>query len=459
MIKTLNSECFCVSLDPEALRRAVEADPAARGLSRLIEERCPNIFAALPVFVSRQDVEAMASVIGAVEEVVALPAYRAAALAGAAATALHDPGARSVFLGYDFHIGPQGPRLIEINTNAGGALLNAVLGRAQRACCEDVARLVSGPIPPDRLERAFFDMFAEEWDAAGRAGLPPRIAIVDDSPERQFLYPEFLLFAQLFRRFGAEASVLAPERLTFASGELRDAGGRVDLVYNRMTDFALGDPAHAPIREAYVSGAAVVTPHPRAHALYADKRNLAILTDEVRLRGWGVREEVIGVLLGGIPRTEIVLQADAERLWSERRRLFFKPAAGHGSKAAYRGDKLTRRVWSEILDGRYVAQELVPAGERRITASTALKTDIRNYVYAGEVQLLAARLYQGQTTNMRTVGGGFAPVLTTPASVESDRMACTPHAEPAWPIGPRGPRQAGLARIEPLSPGCTTANA
>lgn len=429
MIETLNSECFCASLDPEALRRTLEADPAASGLARLIEERCPNLFAALPVFVSRQDVDAMASVVRAVEEVVALPAYRAAALAGADTTALHDPGARGVFLGYDFHISPQGPRLIEINTNAGGALLNSVLGRAQRACCEDVARLVSGPIPPDRLEETFFDMFGEEWRAAGRTGVPRRIAIVDDSPEQQFLYPEFLLFAQLFRRFGADASVLAPEQLTFADGELRDAGGRVDLVYNRLTDFALADPAHAAIREAYLSGAAVVTPHPRAHALYADKRNLAILTDEVRLRGWGVREGTIRTLLRGIPRTEIVSKADAERLWSERRRLFFKPAAGHGSKAAYRGDKLTRRVWGEILDGRYVAQELVPAGERQIAAGTALKTDIRNYVYAGGVQLLAARLYQGQTTNMRTAGGGFAPVLTTPASAGSDRIACAPHPE------------------------------
>ena len=53
--------------------------------------------------------------------------------------------------------------------------------------------------------------------------------------------------------------------------------------------------------------------------------------------------------------------------------------------------------------------------ERNIDAATPLKLDVRNYVYDGSVQLLAARLYQGQTTNMRTPGGGFAPVLTTPA--------------------------------------------
>jgi hypothetical protein len=31
-------------------------------------------------------------------------------------------------------------------------------------------------------------------------------------------------------------------------------------------------------------------------------------------------------------------------------------------------------------------------------------------VYDGMIQLMAARLYQGQTTNFRTAGGGFAPV-------------------------------------------------
>jgi len=35
---------------------------------------------------------------------------------------------------------------------------------------------------------------------------------------------------------------------------------------------------------------------------------------------------------------------------------------------------------------------------------------VRCYVYEGQVQLLIARLYQGQTTNFRTAGGGFALV-------------------------------------------------
>ena len=415
MIETLNRDCFCVSVDPEALRRAIEADPAARGLHRLIDERCPHLFAALPLFVSRRHVDAMAAVIRAVESVVALPAYREAALGWAPEIARFDPGTPGAFMGYDFHLGADGPRLIEINTNAGGALLNTVLARAQRACCEDIASLVTGPVAAADLERTFFEMFAIEWRSAGRSGLPERIAIIDDTPEQQFLYPEFLLFAQLFRRFGVEAAVLDPAELSFASGVLRDARGPIDLVYNRLTDFSLAAPAHAALHEAYLARAVVVTPHPRAHALYADKRNLSLLTDAARLRSWGVDEATLDTLLRGIARTELVSAADSDRLWAARRELFFKPAAGFGSKAAYRGDKLTRRVWTEILAGQYVAQELVPPGERWTGPASSMKSDVRNYAYAGQVQLLAARIYQGQTTNLRTAGGGFAPVLTTPA--------------------------------------------
>ena len=38
------------------------------------------------------------------------------------------------------------------------------------------------------------------------------------------------------------------------------------------------------------------------------------------------------------------------------------------------------------------------------------KTNVRLYAYDGQILLTAARLYQGQTTNFRTPGGGFAPV-------------------------------------------------
>jgi hypothetical protein len=278
-----------------------------------------------------------------------------------------------------------------------------------------------------------------EWQRAGRDGLPGRFAIVDDDPGQQFLYPEFLLFAQLFRRFGVEAEVLDPAELSFARGVLRDERGPIDLVYNRLTDFSLEAPTHAALREAYLARAAVVTPHPQAHALYANKRNLSLLTDAARLRSWGVDEPTRDTLLRGVARTEIVSAVDSDRLWAARRNLFFKPTAGFGSKAAYRGDKLTRRVWTEILAGEYVAQELVPPGERRTGPASSMKSDVRNYVYAGEVQLLAARIYQGQTTNLRTAGGGFAPVLTTPAPADQPNMSHSGRSSRSAPIASNTP--------------------
>lgn len=55
-------------------------------------------------------------------------------------------------------------------------------------------------------------------------------------------------------------------------------------------------------------------------------------------------------------------------------------------------------------------------GERRLDEATdrPMKFDLRTYSYDARVQWIAARLYQGQTTNFRTPGGGFAPVYRTP---------------------------------------------
>ena len=150
------------------------------------------------------------------------------------------------------------------------------------------------------------------------------------------------------------------------------------------------------------------------HALFADKRNLTLLSDQTMLRKWGLSAELLAEL-ASVPRTMIVTPGNAEQLWEARKKLFFKPAGGHGSKAVYRGDKLTKGVWAEIIRGGYVAQELAMPSERMIRRDGSLescKTDVRLYVYDGQVLLTAARVYQGQTTNFRTPGGGFAPVFT-----------------------------------------------
>lgn len=415
-IETLNSRCFCISLDAAALRDALESSLGQPGLFELVQQRCPYLFAAHPVFIAPAHLQRMAAVIRAIESVVALPAYRELVLARSPAIARQNPGgAKGVFFGYDFHIAEGAFGLIEINSNAGGAMLNAVLARAQRACCPAIEQLLPPAMRAESLEAGIIAMFREEWALAGHKRPLRSIAIVDEAPEQQYLYPEFLLFQQLFQRHGMHAVIADPGELTLRDGALWHGELAIDLVYNRLTDFALEEPANATLRQAYMEQATLLTPHPQAHALYADKRNLALLSDAAQLQALGVPEDVQALLLAAIPHTEVVDPAHAERLWSERKRLFFKPSAGYGSRAAYRGDKLTQRVWQEILASDYVAQALVLPGQRVMASdSPALKFDLRAYAYDSQVQWLAARLYQGQTTNFRTPGGGFAPVYPGP---------------------------------------------
>lgn len=410
--KALNAACHCVNVELPALRRATDARLQAAGLPADLAASHPHLFSSAPVFVSADHAARMAATVRAVEAAVALPAYREAVLAWAPEIARRDTGAIGAFLGFDFHLSDRGPKLIEINTNAGGGLLAAMQGEAALACCGSTLPQAG---PAGRFERQVVDMLREEWRRAGRGGLPQAIAIVDDEPAGQYLYPEFLLMQDLLRRSGIAAVIASPRELRMHDGTLFAGAQRVDLVYNRLTDFALESPANRSLREAYLEGAAVVTPNPRAHALYADKRALGLLGDPDWLRGAGL-DAAQAMLLGEtVPRTEQVNAEDGAGLWQRRKGLFFKPWAGFGSRGAYRGEKLTRRVFEDILRGGYVAQELVPPAERVPAEQGApLKFDVRNYAYAGEVQLLAARLWQGQTTNFRSEGGGFAPVLVLP---------------------------------------------
>lgn len=413
--ETLNRECACISVDREALQALLERGRGSGGLYASILANQPHLFASVPVFVGREHVDAMFAVIEAIERVVALPTFRDAALVAAPTIATIDHGPRGVLYGYDFHLGDGGPKLIEINTNAGGALLNAVLAQAQKACCVEMGTLSEGPVALDAIEDRFVAMFREEWSLQrGQAPLGT-IAIVDAAPAAQYLYPEFLLFEAMFRSKGLDAIIAAPEDLRFDGQSLLAGERRIDLVYNRLTDFYLESDAVRPLRDAYVAGATVVTPHPRGHALYADKRHLVALSSRERLAALGADRSTIDTLRAGVPRTVLMTDENREVLWAERKKYFFKPVAGYGGKAAYRGDKLTTSTWTKMRERAYVAQALVRPSERTIVIEAKripLKLDARVYVYHGAPQLLAARLYQGQTTNFRTSGGGFAPVFT-----------------------------------------------
>lgn len=409
----LNRDCFCLTLDRGRLCAAFEREVADPHFCERLFSSHPHLFSNVSVFLSDACFAQLQRVVRAIEAVAALPDYRDAVLAWAPSIAQTDFGPAGAFMGCDFHLSHDGPKLIEVNTNAGGASLNAVLARAQSACCGTAA--ASRPaVPGERLDSTVVGMFCEEWRRQRGAGTPRRIAIVDDEPAAQYLYPEFVLMQALFRRHGIEAVIADAVHLVYTSDTLVHDGEQIDLVYNRLVDFPLSSPRHEALRSAYMSGKVVVTPNPHVHARLADKRNLTLLSDPARLTQWSVDPADVELLAATVPKTTLVGPHNADDLWKARRQLFFKPATGYGSKAAYRGAKLTKTVWAEIVQGGYVAQTYAAPSERMIRIDgkiEAMKMDVRLYTYRGKVLLTAARLYKGQTTNFRTEGGGFAPVL------------------------------------------------
>lgn len=406
----LHRACFCLAVDPAELRTHLDKLLALHGSSAPLAESHPHLFAALPVFVPAAGVRAMTRVIEAIEAVAATETFRSAVHAWAPEIAGFDPGSPGGLLGFDFHLGPEGPRLIEINTNPGGVLINALLVEAQQLCMPTLSAPAVGVAD---VGEAALDVLLAEWDAQSPDGRRGLVAIVDEAPAQQYLYPEFVLFRDRFTARGIEAVICDPAELLYRDGTLQHDGKAIGFVYNRCTDFALAEPASAALRAAYLDRAVAMSPHPASHALYADKRNLALLGDRDFLARAGMEAGIIEALVQGVPRTEILTDANRDDLWQRRKQLFFKPAGGFGSRASYRGDKLTHKTWQQMAGTHYVAQALVPPSQRHMSADdTPLKVDIRAYAYRGRPLLFAARTYQGQTTNFRTPGGGFAPVLT-----------------------------------------------
>lgn len=412
LVDRLNDDCFCIEVDKGALWN--EIDRLSGGI--VPRDEMSKLFSAAPVFVGQRDVEAMVAVVRAIERAAALPAYRERVLARAPDIARHDPGPIGAFMGYDFHLTPDGPRLIEINTNAGGAFLCALAGTAQVACCRELETAVAQPSAAE-FEARVVAMFEGEWHCQGRSGRPRSLAIVDDAPTSQPLYWEFRLARALFERHGIATVIADPTTLVHRDGRLWAGEFEIDIVYDRLVDFDLSAPEHGALRAAHLAGDVVLTPGPRAHALFADKRNLVLLSDPVEMARLGLGEPDLSALRA-IPSTVPVTAQNADQLWRERKSHFFKPAGGHAGKAVYRGDKMTRGVWETIVaEGRHVAQRLASPSRRNVLVEevpTERKADIRLYTYAGDVLLIAARLYQGQTTNFRTVGGGFSLVIIIP---------------------------------------------
>jgi hypothetical protein len=308
-----------------------------------------------------------------------------------------DPRAenRPLLLSYDVHPTPQGPVLIEVNTNAGGIAAAMWAARHVNVCCAEWEHAT--------LEKRLLALFQRDLlgNDPSQTGV---VAIVDDDLASQPLLPEMYALADLMHRRASTVLVLDAAELVYRDGRLRRGEIAIDRIYWRSTDFLLDEPRHAVIRRAVTEGSTILSPSPQAYSAIADKR---------RFLEWSGAPE-----LARDPSTRLIFRI-AETLpmtaksftewYAEREDWVFKPVSGHGSRGVYVGKSISRKKLSELPVGDYVAQRYAPHPlvDRD---GHAWKYDVRFYGDRGSVIGAAARVFQGQVVGMRGAGSGFAPV-------------------------------------------------
>jgi hypothetical protein len=297
---------------------------------------------------------------------------------------LRKPENFGVCMSYDFHLSSTNQlELIEINTNASFLALGL-----------EVYEFLKLPeVASGFNSKKLVDMFVQENGLASSKAL--NLTIIDEKPDQQRLYVEFLIYQSLFRKNQIPceiADIYEIEKIRKSS-----------LVYNRYTDFYLDTLASADIRRLFNSREIQLSPNPYEYFLLADKE---------RFIDWNRQTEV--------EKPESLLATydlglvDKEKIWAERKSLFFKPKNAYGGKQTYKGASASRKVFDEVTNSNFIGQQYSHAPEIEVEFKgqpIKFKYDLRCYAYQDELQMIIARIYQGQTTNLRTEGGGFACVV------------------------------------------------
>ena len=294
-------------------------------------------------------------------------------------------------LGFDFHITPEGPKLIEVNTNAGGLATALSIGG-----CNQFEKTL--------LKQNWITALLDEYKSATGAELPRNMVIVDENPSEQGLYAEMLHFAKLaeshihkeckstsFRCFVCDPSELTVDKETNVLNYTDDFGTKVaiDLMYNRLTDFRFEEEATQHIRKACLDNKLVVTPHPASYVRVADKRLLPLMEHDV------------------VPAT-IPLSSKPMEFWGKNKKKYvFKPASGNASKGVYRGDKISVTKLKTLPMDETLAQEFCPPGE----SDDGSKYDLRVYTSGDQILGVASRQFTGQVMEMRSENSGFRAAL------------------------------------------------
>lgn len=288
----------------------------------------------------------------------------------------------------DFHYNNlQGLKLIEINTNAAFLALGLLMYDF---------RQVPPPLPFSFTD--FTDCLLNEYELCFKKKITPdelKVAIVDAHPEQQRLFIEFLVYREALREQNIKCDFL-----DYRDDKLKN----YNFIYNRHTDFFLQETESKNLRDLYIEAKSCISPHPFEYAALADKSLFEI---------WPSLKEA-KTLTAFLPETKSLSKDLSEVIWKDRKKYFFKPKNAFGSKQSYRGSSISRKAFDEICNENFIAQEFLSPGEAKFDLngeSYIFKYDLRAHFYKNKVQMITARLYQGQVTNLQTPLGGFAPII------------------------------------------------
>jgi hypothetical protein len=307
---------------------------------------------------------------------------------------IKDPGNNSLFMSFDFHLTSESkPKLIEINTNAAFLALGSYL--------YETHGLNTGlSFKIENLK----ELFLKELSLQSKSISRPKILIVDENPKEQKLFLEFLIIQELIQSFGW-------------SCEIDDVSNysrhQVDLVYNRYTDFFFKNPVSQSLRADFLNRKVCVSPNPFEYFLLADKQRMIDWTDSKFWIDLDLCSEEKNTILSVLPKTLSFKPELKGEIWSQRKNLFFKPKNSFGSKQSYKGASISRKAFDDVSNEQFLAQELIPASEMILETPDGpqnFKFDLRCYAYRDQLQMVIARVYQGQVTNLKTKWGGFAPI-------------------------------------------------
>jgi hypothetical protein len=300
---------------------------------------------------------------------------------------LQDPGNKSICMSYDFHLdSEENLKLIEVNTNASFLALG-----------HEMYKMRGLPLPVSDFAMEELKSNIENEIRLQRKNVrhPFRIAIVDEQPDEQRLFIEFLIYQSYFEKWGWKSQI----------ADYREHLD-MDFIYNRFTDFYLTGEDSGTLRKQFLNRDVCLSPNPYEYLMLADKQRM--------IDWWGSLKDLAKDLHANLPQAQDLTPENADEIWKDRKKYFLKPKRAFGSKQSYKGASISHKAFLEVVNQDLIAQEYCAAPERKFQTpdgEQSFKFDLRFYAYQGRVQIVVARLYQGQVTNLRTPYGGFAPVL------------------------------------------------